>query len=142
VDLNWRHLGLRRTAAPGPFLGETHRFHTIVEGMVAPGVRWAAPPPLPTAFRVGAGGLGVGSTGKPASFYAPNVFGETLGFLGLGRGIRHSGLGGQLAGVDHQEAYLCHVEVSVSVFHFHRADHTSLVPASWWFLACPARFVE
>jgi len=97
VALNWRRLGLRRTAAPGPFLGDTHSFHTIVEGMVAPGVRWAAPPALPTAFIVGDGCLGGGGTGKPASFHAPDVLGETLGFLGLGRGICHSGLVGQLA---------------------------------------------
>src|SRR4029450_13530036 len=95
VDLNWRHLGLRRTAAPGPFLGDTNSFHTIVEGMIAPGGRWAAPPSLPTAFIVGDGGLSVGRTGKAAGFHAPAVLGEALGLLDLGRGIRHSGLVGQ-----------------------------------------------
>jgi hypothetical protein len=142
VDLNWRPLGLRRTAAPGPFLGNTHSFHTRVEGMVAPGVRWAAPPSLPTAFIVGAGGLGGGGTGKPASFHAPDGLGETLGCLGWGRGIRHSGLVGQLAGVDDQEAYLCHGEASVSIFHVHVADDTGPVPASRRLLAGAARFVE
>ena len=62
---------------------------------------------LAPAFIVGDGRLSVGRTGKPAGFHAPDVLGKTLGFLGLGRGIRHSALGGQLAGVDHQEAYLC-----------------------------------
>lgn len=142
VDLHRGHLGLRRTAALGPFFGDTHSVYTIVEGMIAPGVRRAASPSLPTAFIVGDGGLGVGGTGKPAGFHAPDVLGETLGFRGVGRGIRPSGLVSQLAGVDHQEAYLCHVEASVSVFHFHLADDTGPVPASRRLLAGAARFVE
>ena len=142
VDLHWGHLGLRRTAALGPFFGDTHSFHTRVEGMRAPGVRRAASPSLPTAFIGGDGGLGGGGTGKPAGFHAPDVHCETLGFLGLGRGIRHSGLVSPLAGVDHQEAYLCHVEASVSVFHFHLADDTGPVPASRCLLAGAARFFE
>jgi len=101
-----------------------------VEGVITPGVRRAAPPSLPTAFIGGDGGLGVGRTGKPAGFHPPDVLGKTLGFLGLGRGIRHSALVGPLAGVDHQEAYLCQVEASVSVFHFPLADDTGPVPAS------------
>jgi len=142
VDLNWRHLSLRRTAAPGPVLGDTYSFHTIVEGMVAPGVRRAAPPSLPTVFIVGDGRLRVSGTGKPSRFHVLDVLGEPLGFLGLGRGIRHSGLVGQWAGVDHQEAYLGHGEASVSIFHFHLADHTGPVPASRRLLAGAARFFE
>jgi len=110
--------------------------------MRAPGVRGAAPPSLPTAFIVGDGGLGGGGTGTPASFHAPDVFGETLGFLGLGRGIRHSGLVGQLACVDDQTAALCPGEASVSVFHFPVADDTGPVPASRRLLAGAARFCE
>jgi len=94
------------------------------------------------AFIVGDGCLGVGGTSKPAGFNAPDVLCETLGFLGLGCGICHRALVGQLAGVDRQEAYLCHVAASVSVFHFHLADATGSMPAAWRLLAGAARFCE
>ena len=51
-----------------------------------------------------------------AGFHAPDVLGETLSFLGLAAS-RPGALGGQWAGVHHQKAHLCHVEVSISVFH-------------------------
>ena len=107
ADLHLGGLGLRRTASPRPLFGGADGFHMIVENMIAPEARRAAPPSLPTACIIAAGRLGVGRTGKLAGFHAPDGLGETLGFLGLGRGIRHSALGGQLARVDHQEAYLC-----------------------------------
>jgi hypothetical protein len=97
ADRDLGPLGLRRTAAPGPFLGDTDRFSTIVEGVITPGVRRAAPPSLPTAFIVGDGRLRVGGTGKPSRFHVPDVLCDTLGFLRLGGSIRHSRLVGQLA---------------------------------------------
>jgi hypothetical protein len=60
----------------------------IVERMIAPGARRAAPPSLPTAFIVADGCLGVGCTGKPAGFHTLDVLGDTLGLFGLGGGIR------------------------------------------------------
>jgi hypothetical protein len=65
-----------------------------------------------------------------------------LGFLGLGGGIRLGRLVGQLAGVHDQKADLGHVEVPLSVFHFHLADDTGAVPASRRLLAGAARFFE
>jgi hypothetical protein len=104
ADLDLGPLGLRWTAALGPFLGDADRFYTIVEGVIAPGVRRVTPPALATAFIIGDGRLGVGRTGKPAGFHAPDVLGKTLGFLGLGCGIGFSSLGGQLARVDDEKA--------------------------------------
>ena len=52
------------TARRVRFLCDTDYFHTIVEGVIAPGVRVGAPPALSTAFVVGDGRLGVGRTGK------------------------------------------------------------------------------
>ena len=100
---------------------------------------WAATPSLPTAFSGGDGGRSGGGTGKPASCNVPDVLGETLGFLGLGRGIRHSSLVGPWAGVDHQEAYRCQGEASVSVCHCPLAHDTAPVPASRRLLAGAAR---
>src|SRR5215217_9477835 len=97
ADLDLGALGLWRPAAPGPFLRDTDRLDAIVDGVIAPGVRRATPAALAPACIVGKGRLGVGRTGKPAGFHAPDVLGETLSFLGLGGGIRPGGLVSQLA---------------------------------------------
>src|SRR4030095_5828369 len=53
ADLNLGGFRLRRTASLCPFLGNTERFHPIVEGMIAPGVWLLAPPrPPPPLIRV------------------------------------------------------------------------------------------
>src|SRR5215475_2591712 len=77
-----------RRPSPCPFLRDIHSFYPIVEGMIAPGVRLAAPPSLPTPFIVGHGLLRVSRTGKPPRFHVLDVRCDTLGFLGLGGGIR------------------------------------------------------
>src|SRR5262252_6411274 len=59
-------LGLRRTASLRPLYGSANCFHTIVQGMVTPEARCAAPASLPPAFIVDDSCLGVGHTGKPA----------------------------------------------------------------------------
>ena len=92
ADLNLGGLGLRRTASPRPLFGGADCFHMIVENMRAPEARRAAPPALPPAFLGAEGRLGVGLTGKPASFHALDVLGDTLGLLGLGGGMRRGRL--------------------------------------------------
>src|SRR5688500_12229153 len=104
---------------------------------------WLAPtPPLATPFVLGHGRLRVGGTGIPLRFHVLDVLGDTLDFLGLGGGIRHRRLVGQLARVDDQKAYLCHVKVPVSILHWHAADDTLPMPASRQFLPGPTRFFE
>ena len=110
--------------------------------MIAPEARLAAPPSLPPAFIVGDGRLGVGRTGKPAGFHALDVLGDALGLFGLGGGIGHGRLLGQLAGVHDEKTERFHSEPPVSIFHFHLADDTVPVPAPWGLLPCPARFFE
>jgi hypothetical protein len=61
---------------------------------------------------------------------------------GLGCGIRHCRLVGQLARVDHQKASLGHVEAPVSVLHWHAADDTLPMPASRRLLPRPAWLFE
>jgi len=72
--------------------------------MVPPRPWWAPTPPLATAFVLGNGRLRIGGTGKPPRCHVLDVRCQTLGFLGLGGGIRHCGLVGQLAGVHDQKA--------------------------------------
>ena len=142
ADLDLGCLGLRRTASTRPLFGGADRFHTIVERMIAPEARRAAPPSLPTAFIVGDGRLGVGRTGKPAGFHALDVLGDALGLFGLGGGVGRGRLLGQLAGVHDEKTELFHGESPVSVFHFHLADDTVPMPAAWRLLPGPARFFE
>ncbi len=142
ADLDLGCLGLRRTASTRPLFGGTDRFHTIVESMIAPKAWLAAPPSLTTAFIVGDGRLGVGRTGKPSGFNALDVLCNALGLVGLGGGVGHGRLLGQLAGVHDEKTELFQSESPVSVFHFHLADDTVPVPASRRLLACPARFFE
>src|SRR5262250_493497 len=130
ADLNLGGLGLRRTASPRPLFGGADCFHMIVENMVAPEARRAAPPSLPTACIIADGRLGIGRTGKPAGFHALDVLGDTLGFFGLGGGIRRGRLLGQLARVDDQKTDLCHVETPVRVLHWHATDDALPMPAS------------
>jgi hypothetical protein len=87
ADLDLGHLGLQPTASTCPFLGDTDRCYPIAEGMIAPGVRLAAPPSLPTTFILGHGLLGVGGTGKPAGFPTLAGLGEALDLFGLGGGV-------------------------------------------------------
>src|SRR4029453_1294524 len=61
ADLDMGPLGLRRTAAPGPFLGDTDRFYTIVEGVITPGVRRGGPPAPPPPLLHGGGPLSRGA---------------------------------------------------------------------------------
>jgi hypothetical protein len=70
------------------------------------------------------------------------MLGDPLGFLGLGGGIRYRRLVGQLAGVHHQKAYLCHFAAPVSVLHGHAADDTLPVPLPWRLLPRSAWFFE
>src|SRR5262249_6893361 len=114
----------------------------IVEHMIAPEARPAAPPSPPTACIVADGRLGVGRTGKPAGFHALDVRSDTLGLFGLGGGIRRSRLLGQLARVDDQKTYLCHVETPVRVLHGHATDDALPMPASRRPLRGPPRFSE
>src|SRR5262245_61397760 len=66
ADLALACLGLRRTASLCPLYGSAHCFHTIMQGVVTPEARRAAPASRPPAFIVDASCLGVGPTGKPA----------------------------------------------------------------------------
>jgi hypothetical protein len=88
------------------------------------------------------GRLGVGCTGKPAGFNTVEMLGDTLGFFGLGGGIRRRCLVGQLAGVDDQKASVCHVQAPVRVLHGHAADDALPMPASRRLLSGPPRFFE
>src|SRR4030095_14230173 len=110
--------------------------------MRAPEARRAAPPALPTAFIVADGRLGVGCTGTPAGFHAPDVLGDPLGLFGLGGGIRRDCLLGSLARVDDQKTDLCHVETPVRVLHGHATDDALPLPASRRLLPGPPRFFE
>ena len=104
---------------------------------------WLAPTSsLAPPVVLGAGRLGVGGTGTPPRFYVLDVLGNTRGFLGLGGGIRHCRLVGQLAGVDDQKAYCRHVEAPVRVLHWHTADDALPMPAARRLLAGPPRFFE
>ena len=142
ADLDLGCLSLRRTASTRPFLRDTDRCDLIGQAMVTPRP-WLAPtPPLAPACVLCHGCLGVGSTGKPPRFHRLDVRWDPLGFLGLRGGIRHRGLGGQLAGGHAQKASLCHIEASVRVLHGHAADDTVPMPASRRLLPGPARFVE
>src|SRR5215471_14711218 len=83
ADFDLGYLRLRRTASPRALFGRVDRFDPIVERMIAPEARRAAPPSLPTAFVVADGRLGLSRTGKPAGFHTLAVRGDALGFLGL-----------------------------------------------------------
>ena len=113
-----------------------------MQDMVTPRPWFAPTPPLAPPFVLCNGCLCVGSTGKPPRFHMLDVRCDTLGFLGLSGGIRHRGLVGQLARVDDQQAYLCHIEAPVRVLHGHAADNTLPMPASRWLLPGPPRFFE
>src|SRR5215510_13222110 len=130
------------TASLRAFLPLCDRFYLVMEGMVTPGPRLAPTPPLATAFVLGNGGLRIGGTGKPAGFDTRDMLCDLRSFLRLGCGIRDRRLVGQLAGVDHQKAEFCHLEASVSIFHFHPTDDTLPIPASRRLLPGPTRFFE
>jgi hypothetical protein len=98
--------------------------------MMAPGVWPAAPLSLSTPFIVGHGRLRIGGTSKPPSFHALDVLGDALGLFGLGGGVGHGRLLGQLAGVHDEKPELFHSAVPVRVFHLHLADDTLSMPAS------------
>src|SRR5215471_649833 len=142
ADLHLGGLGLRRTASPRPLFGGADCFHMIVEHMIAPEARRAAPPSLPTACIVADGRLSVGRTGKPAGFHALDVLSDTLSLFGVGGGIRRGRLLGQLARVDAQKTDLCHVETPVRVLHGHTTDDALPMPASRRLLTGPPRFFE
>ena len=142
ADLDLGGLGLRRPAAPCPLFGAADCFHMIVENMIAPEARRAAPPPLAPPFVLGNGCLRISGTGKPARFNARDVFCNTLGLFGLGGGIGRRCLLGQLAGVHDEKTEGCLSQASVSLFHCHPADDTASVPAARGLLACPARLFE
>jgi hypothetical protein len=110
--------------------------------MIAPGVWLAAPPSLPTAFIVGHGLLRIGGTGKPPRRHVLAMLGDARGFLGLSGGICHRRLVSQLARVDHQKAYLCHVEAPVRILHGHAADDTLPMPAARRLRAGSSRFFK
>ena len=110
--------------------------------MRASEARLAAPPSLPSAFRVGEGCLSVGRIGKPSGFNALDGLGDAPGLFGLGGAVGRGRLLGQLAGVHDEKPEFFDSKAPISVFHFHRADDTVPVPASRRLLACPARFFE
>ena len=91
---------------------------------------------------VGNGLLRVGRTGKPPRIHELDVLGDTLGCLGLGGGIRHRCLVGQLARVDDEKAELGPIETPISVLHWHAADDTVPVPLPGRLLPCPAWLFE
>src|SRR5262252_6877866 len=99
--------------------------------MVPPGLRLTPTPPLPTPVVLRNRRLGVGRAGKPAGVHALDVLSNALGLFGLGGGIGGGRLLSQLAGVHDEKQEL-----------FDRADDTGPVPASWLFLAGPARLFE
>jgi hypothetical protein len=104
---------------------------------------WLAPTPtLAPPFVLCNSRLCVGNTGKPPRFNVSDVLCDTLRFLGLGGGICHRRLVGQLARVDDQKAYLGHVEAPIRVLHGHAADDTLSMPAAWRLLPGPTRFFE
>jgi hypothetical protein len=104
---------------------------------------WRAPtPPLAPPVVLCQSRLGGGTTGKPPRVNVSDVLGDTLRFLGVGRGIGHRRLGGQLARVDDQQASLGHVEAPIRVLHGDAADDTLSRPASWRLLPGPPRFFE
>jgi hypothetical protein len=135
-------LGLRWPASLCPFLGTTHRFYPIVEGVITPGVRRAASPSLPTTCIVGNGLLRVGGTGKPPRFNVPDVLCDMLGFFGLGGGVGAGRLLGQLAGMHHEKTEFGHVEAPVRVLHWHTADDALPMPTSRRLLASSSRFFQ
>ena len=85
LDLGGLCLG--RTASTCALCGHADRFDPIVERMIAPEERLAAPPALPPAFIVDDGRLGIRRTGKPASCHALDGLGNALGLFGLGSAI-------------------------------------------------------
>jgi hypothetical protein len=140
--LNFGHLGLWRTASPGPFFGDADRFDPSVEGMIAPGVWLAAPPSLPTPCIVGHGLRRLGRPSQPPRVHRLDMRGDALGFLGLGSGIGHCRRLGPLARVDHQQASLGPVETPLSVRHWPAADDTVSMPAARRLLAGAPRFCK
>ena len=142
ADLDLGCLRLRRTASTRPLFGGADRVHLLVESMIAPKARLAAPPSLPSACIVGDGCLSVGRTGKPSGFNALDVLGDAPGLFGLGGAVGRGRLLGQLAGVHDEKPEFFDSKAPISVFHCHRADDTVPVPASRRLLACPARFFE
>jgi hypothetical protein len=110
--------------------------------MIAPGVRGAAPPALPTAFLGGDSLLRIGGAGQPPRFNVLDGLCQTLGFLGLGSGIRHGRLVGQLARVDAQKAELGHVLSPIRILHGHAAEDPGPMPVSRRLLTSPARLFE
>src|SRR5215217_139914 len=82
-----RHLRLRRPTAPRPLLALGDRLHTIMQGMIAPRL-WCAPPPPSTAsFVLRDGCLRIGGTGKPAGCHPLAMRRDVDGLLGLSRAV-------------------------------------------------------
>ena len=142
ADLDLRCLGLRRAASLCSFFRDLDGFDPIVQDRVAPRAWAPPPPPLATAFVFCYGCLRGSGTGKPPCFHMLDVLGDTLGLLGLRCGIRHSSLGGPLAGVHDQKAERGHVEAPVRLLHGHQAGDTLPMPAPWRLLPCPAWLLE
>src|SRR5215510_7530617 len=109
--------------------------------MVTPRPGRTPPPPLAPPVVLGDGRGGGGGPGTPAGFNTLERRGDTLGFLGLGGGIRRC-LGGHLAGVDDQKADVCHGQAPVRVLHGHAADAAVPRPAARRLLAAPPRLCE
>src|SRR4029453_5290306 len=129
-------------AATRPLCRDTDRFDTIVQAMITPRPGFAPTPSLASPFVLCNGCLRVGGTGKPAGFNTLDMFCNSRGLFGLGRGVGHGRLLGQLAGVDEEKTEGFDSQSPVSIFHFHPAGDTAAVPASRGLLTCPARFFE
>src|SRR5215831_8854315 len=110
--------------------------------MIPPRPGLAPTPPLASAFVLGNGRRRIGGTGKPAGFNTRAMFCHPLGLFGLGGGVGHGCLLGQLAGVHDEKTEGRDRASPVSIFHFPLADDTASVPASRGLMPCPARFFE
>ena len=131
-----------RPSADGPDVSvfeDTDRIDPIVQDMVPPRPRLTSTPPCPRpSYSAMAASASAAQANRRASML--DVLCDPLGFLGLGGGIRRRRLVGQLAGVDDQKAYVCHVEAPVRVLHGHAADDTVPMPATRRLLTSPPRF--
>jgi len=110
--------------------------------MIPPGLGPAASAALPSVLILRDGRFGISLTGKPAGLHMLAVLHDCCGFLRLRRGIRLGLLLRELARMHHDKAEELVRYPPVPVLHLHLSEHTLPMPAAWFFVLRPARFLD
>jgi hypothetical protein len=110
--------------------------------MIPPGLGPAASSALPPVLILCDGRRGIRLTGKPAGLHMLDVRNDCGGFLRLRSGIRLGLLLRELARMHHDKAEGLVSYPPFTVLHLHLSEHTLPMPAAWFFVLRPARFLH